>query len=255
VYWANEPCLQWVIVPRAIEPCLHGVLLFWAIEPSLQGSSCIGSSSLVSKDGSPRSPRVLGQRAKSPMGSRAYGHRAKSPRGPFLGPTSQVSKMSVSWANEPSLMGSRASVPVYKGLVSWANEPSLQEVFVSWAIEPSLQGALVSWAIEPLRLGPHPHPTPPNQHHHTPPHLAPRLCRCIRRHCCSSVLTCAFSGSKGYVAARVVEEKARAGAGATECWRGVALLLCINAMGRRASRTLHLGSVGLWCSFANALCR
>jgi hypothetical protein len=144
---------------------------------------------------------------------------------------------------------------VYKGLVSWPNEPSLQEVLVSWAIAPSLQGALVSWAIEPLRLGPHPHPTPPNQHHHTPPHLAPRLCRCIRRHCCSSVLTCAFSGSKGYVAARVVEEKARAGAGATECWRGVALLLCINAMGRRASRTLHLGSVGLWCSFANALCR
>jgi hypothetical protein len=100
---------------------------------ALKLQSSIGSSGLernasenVAKSAKKRerSPRVLGQRAKSPMGSRAYGHRAKSPRGPFLGPTSQVSKRSVSWANEQSLMSSRASGPVYKGLVSWSPRPS-----------------------------------------------------------------------------------------------------------------------------------
>jgi hypothetical protein len=113
---------------------------------------------------------VLGPRAIDPnlQEVRFLGQRAKSPRGPFLGPTSQVSDV--------------LSGPVYKGLVSWANEPSPQEVLVSWAIEPRLQGVLVSWAIGPLRPAPHPHPTPPNQHHPTPPHLAPRLCRCIRCH-------------------------------------------------------------------------
>ncbi len=40
----------------------------------------------------------------------------------------------------------------------------------------------------------------------------------------------------------MVAEKARAGAGAAQCWRGVALLLCIKVMGRWSVEALVCGA-------------